>query len=78
MSSRGVRVVDSLTNEQVNEIADSQAGTLASALELSSKPQGTVTTKAADETASGIRVEPTSKDGKVTFEDKKDLKEFVR
>ncbi|KAJ4862151.1 mitochondrial biogenesis AIM24 domain-containing protein [Trichoderma breve] len=78
MSSRGVRVVDSLTNEQVNEIADSQAGTLASALEFASKPQGTLTTKAADENASGIRVEPTNKDGKVTFEDKKDLKEFVR
>ncbi|KAK0764674.1 hypothetical protein N5P37_002140 [Trichoderma harzianum] len=78
MSSRGVRVVDSLTNEQVNEIADSQAGTLASALELASKPQGTLTGKTADEIASGIRVEPTNKDGKVTFEDKKDLKEFVR
>lgn len=78
MSSRGVRVVDSLTNEQVNEIADSQAGTLASALESASKPQDTLTVKALDENVSGIRVEPTNKDGKVTFEDKKDLKEFVR
>ncbi|UKZ49619.1 hypothetical protein TrVGV298_003866 [Trichoderma virens] len=78
MSSRGVRVVDSLTNEQVNEIADAQAGTLASALELSSKPQGSEPAKWVEEDVSGIRVEPTNKDGKVTFEDKKDLKEFVR
>ncbi|KAM0448709.1 hypothetical protein ACHAO4_008420 [Trichoderma viride] len=76
MSSRGVRVVDALSNEQVNEIADAQAGTLASALELSDKPQSVQTTKE-DVVESGIKVEQTKKDGKVTFADKKDLKEFV-
>lgn len=76
MSSRGVRVVDTLSNEQVNEIADSQAGTLASALELSGKPQSVKSTKE-DVIESGIKVEQTKKDGKVTFADKKDLKEFV-
>ncbi|OTA06042.1 hypothetical protein A9Z42_0067680 [Trichoderma parareesei] len=77
MSSRGVRVVDSLTNEQVNEIADAQAGTLASALELANKPQDAQPVQA-DEVAPGIVVEPTNKDGKVTFEDKKNLKEFIQ
>lgn len=76
MSSRGVRVVDTLSNEQVNEIADSQAGTLASALELYGKPQSVQSTKE-DVVESGIKVEQTKKDGKVTFVDKKDLKEFV-
>lgn len=76
MSSRGVRVVDTLSNEQVNEIADAQAGTLASALELSGKPQSAQTTKE-DVVESGIKVKVTKEDGKVTFADKKDLKEFV-
>ncbi|KAH6606194.1 hypothetical protein Trco_005347 [Trichoderma cornu-damae] len=77
MSSRGVRVVDSLTNEQVNEVADAQAGTAASALEAPNKPRGAQIASGADGDVSGIRVEPVRKDGKVTFEDKKDLKEFV-
>ncbi|KAF4126011.1 Pfam:DUF124 [Geosmithia morbida] len=79
MSSRGVRVADSLTTEQVNEIADAPAGVVPQAVELASKPTAAIEAgKTAEKQApSAVSVAPTLKDGKVTFEDKKELKETL-
>lgn len=79
MSSRGVRMADVMTAEQVNEIADAPAGVLPKAVELASKPQGETETKATTEQPPvALHVASVRRDGSVTFEDKKDLKEFVR
>ncbi|KAJ4235576.1 Altered inheritance of mitochondria protein 24, mitochondrial [Fusarium solani] len=86
MSSRGVRASDVLTNRQVDEIADAPAGVLAQALELTNKPKlsdGSASKTSSVESAkqgeaTGIHVTPAEKDGKVKFEDDKDLKEFIR
>ena len=82
MSSRGVRVADVLTKEQVNEVADAPAGVLPKAVELATKPEGEAEAAKLKETVeqppSAIHVASVRRDGKVTFEDTKDLKEFVR
>lgn len=80
MSSRGVRMADVLSKEQVNEIADAPAGILPQAVELNAKPEGDVVSpsKTVEQAPSAIHVATVQKDGKVTFEDQKDLKEFVR
>ncbi|CAH0019189.1 unnamed protein product [Clonostachys rhizophaga] len=82
LSSRGVRVSDVLTNRDVNEIADAPAGDVSKVVQLASKAklplvQATETPKT-EQTPSAIHVATVQKDGKVTFEDKKDLKEFVQ
>ncbi|EGX96687.1 mitochondrial protein Fmp26 [Cordyceps militaris CM01] len=71
MSSRGVRMADVLSSQEVNEIADAPAGVVQDALE----PAAAKTAKV-DEPV--IKVAEIKQDGKVTFEDGKDLKEFVR
>lgn len=82
MSSRGVRATDVLSSEQVNEIADAPAGALPRALELETERErrdgsgGDESTVRAGATA--VHVATVRRDGKVTFEDAKDLKEFVR
>ncbi|KPM40913.1 Altered inheritance of mitochondria protein 24, mitochondrial [Neonectria ditissima] len=92
MSSRGVRVSDMLTKEQVNEVADAPAGVLAEALELPNKPKSLEAAKTTEtiakaqtaesakeeESVSAIHVASVHQDGKVTFEDSKGLKEFIR
>lgn len=90
MSSRGVRVSDMMTNEQVNEIADAPAGVLADAVELLNKPKAleagetAKTTKATEpakseqSSSNTINVATVKQDGKVAFEDSKGLKEFIR
>lgn len=81
MSSRGVRVADVLTGEQVNEVADAPAGALPKAVELASTPEGEREAKpfqTTEQPPSALHVASVRKDGKVTFEDTKDLKEFVR
>ena len=78
MSSRGIRVGESLTKEQVNEIADTEAGTVAAAVELAAKPAPTHTTEKKAEEKVTIHVATVAQDGKVSFQDAKDLKEFVR
>ena len=85
MSSRGVRVADVLTNEQVNEIADAPAGALPQAVELSAEPKeialpeaNPVAIKETEAVPTPIHVATVEKDGKVKFEDNKDLKEFIR
>lgn len=83
MSSRGVRVADVLTNDQVNEIADAPAGVLPKAVELVAKSQDGEKAevdafKTAEQSPSALHVASVRRDGKVKFEDVKDLKEFVR
>ncbi|KND92956.1 Altered inheritance of mitochondria protein 24, mitochondrial, partial [Tolypocladium ophioglossoides CBS 100239] len=85
MSSRGVRIADALSGEQVNEIADSPAGALPKALEALEAPgqqrargstEGAMTT--VEQTPRAVHVASVRRDGRVTFEDAKDLKEFMR
>ncbi|KJZ76753.1 Altered inheritance of mitochondria protein 24 [Hirsutella minnesotensis 3608] len=87
MSSRGVRVADVLSNDQVNEIADTPAGALTEALKPSQQIKDSAEVDkradakvqdAAGQSATAVHVVSVKKDGKVTFEDAKDLKEFVR
>jgi hypothetical protein len=81
MSSRGVRVKDVLSNEEVNEIASAQPGVLPKAVELATKPAGELappSPQTVEQAPSAIHVATVKGDGKVVFEDAKDLKEFVR
>lgn len=108
MSSRGVRLADVLSKEQVNEIAEAPPGSVAAALEplgqqqgqqqgqplgqQQGQPQGQpqgqqqgegdegkADAKAtAEQAPSALHVASVKRDGKVAFEDAKDLKEFVR
>lgn len=85
MSSRGVRVTDVLTNEQVNEIADAPAGALPRTVDLSlgeklpSEPTKVEKpVESSEQPPSAIHLASVQRDGKVTFEDTKDLKEFIR
>lgn len=83
MSSRGVRVADVLTDRDVNEIADAPAGEAPAAVELALNPNKSqaptdAVKPTAEQAPSAIHVANVGKDGKVTFEDKKDLKEFVQ
>lgn len=79
MSSRGVSAADVLSNKQVNEIADTEAGVVHKAVELLSEPpkqrEAFVTSEQAP---SAIHIASVNKDGKVTFEDTKDLKDSMR
>lgn len=82
MSSRGVRVSDALTKEQVNEIADVEAGTVPKAIEQAVKPKKEEVKSAsapasAAEKPAAIHVATVGKDGKVRFEDTKEVKDFV-
>ncbi|KAH7325046.1 mitochondrial biogenesis AIM24-domain-containing protein [Stachybotrys elegans] len=77
MSSRGVRVTDILSNDQVNEIADTEAGVFQKAIEDATKPAANATPSSVSN-ASTVHVASVRRDGKVTFDDSKDLKEFVR
>lgn len=81
LSSRGVRVADVLTNREINEIADTSAGEAQAAVELATKPvsqvseEPKVVTPTTEQPPSAIHIATVGKDGKVTFEDKKDLKD---
>lgn len=89
MSTRGVRISDVLTKEDVNEIADSEAGVAPKAVEQVAKPKrvedgsgsatgsGPSTLASAVEKPVAIHVASVGKDGKVQFEDTKDLKDFI-
>ncbi|OLN91636.1 Altered inheritance of mitochondria protein 24, mitochondrial [Colletotrichum chlorophyti] len=78
MSSRGVRVADSLTTNEVNEIADVPAGVVPEAVELTTKPKAEAKPVSVEQPPSAIHVASVGRDGKVSFQDAKDLKEFVR
>jgi uncharacterized protein (AIM24 family) len=76
MSSRGVRVRDVLTRENVNEIADAEAGAVPAAVQLASKPK--ILEEKKPEQKVALHVASVGKGGKVSFEDAKDLNDFVR
>ncbi|KAK4119827.1 hypothetical protein N657DRAFT_649785 [Parathielavia appendiculata] len=76
MSTRGVRVRDVLSREDVNEIADAEAGVVPAAVELATKPK--VSEEPRPEQKVAIHVASVGQGGKVSFEDAKDLNEFVR
>ncbi|PHH81811.1 hypothetical protein CDD82_7796 [Ophiocordyceps australis] len=84
MSSRGVRVADVLSPEQVNEVADAPAGVTPRAVELPDTAKTSLDQAQApaiplsEQPPSALHVASVRRDGKVTFEDQKDLKEFVR
>ncbi|TDZ14527.1 Altered inheritance of mitochondria protein 24 [Colletotrichum orbiculare MAFF 240422] len=78
MSSRGVTVADSLTTNEINEIADAPAGVVPEAVELTTKPKVDVKPTSVEQAPSAIHVASINRNGKVNFEDTKDLKEFVR
>lgn len=85
MSSRGARISDVLTKEDVNEIADVEAGVAPKVVEQVAKSKAGDATGheaksgAASETEKpvSIHVASVGKDGKVQFEDTKNLKDFV-
>ena len=76
MSSRGVRVRDVLTNDDVNEIADSEAGTVPSAVRLATQPKAIEDKRPEEQVA--IHVASVKGDGKVVLDDTKDLNDFIR
>lgn len=82
MSSRGVRLADVLTSEQINEVAQAPAGEVQRAVGIGSDPvEGQVVLPSPNSTQqapSAMHVASVRRDGKVTFEDSKDLKDFVR
>ncbi|CAK7266707.1 Altered inheritance of mitochondria protein 24, mitochondrial [Sporothrix epigloea] len=89
LSSRGVRVAEVLTRDMVDEIADSEAGTVAAAVDSTSKhAKGENSAASRDNeddflsstTSStvGIHVAEVKSSGKVEFTDAKDLERFVR
>lgn len=77
MSSRGVRVADVLSREDVNEIADAEAGVVPKAVELALTPKVEEPVRKVEKPVV-MRVASVGKDGKVSFEDSKGLNEFVR
>ncbi|KAG6179599.1 Altered inheritance of mitochondria protein 24, mitochondrial [Claviceps purpurea] len=83
LSSRGVGVADVLSEEQVNEIADAPAGAIPAAIEQAHKSTGLLETtdegnKKNDVVSSEFIVSPTEKDGKMAFEEGKQLKDSLR
>ncbi|KIH93183.1 mitochondrial protein [Sporothrix brasiliensis 5110] len=84
LSSRGVRVGEVLTRDNVNEIADADAGAVAEAVDKATKPAGereraeAGTATSTDASTTAIHVAEVTASGKVAFTDAKDLKEFVR
>jgi len=80
MSSRASRINDVLTSRDINEIADSPAGAVQSAVTLISTPKEEVldSKKQASDVPTGFYYADVGKDGKVKFEDAKDVKTPVR
>ncbi|KAK4223338.1 putative mitochondrial protein, partial [Podospora fimiseda] len=77
MSSRGVRVRDVLTRDDVNEIADTEAGVVPKAIEMATNPK-VEESKTPQEEPVKIHIASVKGDGKVTFEETADLKQFVK
>ncbi|KAI1114022.1 mitochondrial biogenesis AIM24-domain-containing protein [Nemania sp. NC0429] len=78
MSSRASRVSDVLTNAEVNEIADAPVGAVPAAVAAATEPKVTQAPAKPHEEAVKISIANVGKDGKVTFEETKTLKEFEK
>jgi hypothetical protein len=78
MSSRASRISDVLTSRDINEIADSPAGAVQSAVTLMREPKEEELSKQVTDVPTGFHVAEVGRDGKVKFEDAEDLKPFVR
>jgi hypothetical protein len=78
MSSRASRISDVLTARDINEIADSPAGAVQSAVTLASKPIEEAELKRPADIPTGFHVANVSKDGKVQFEDAGNLGDFKK
>lgn len=78
MSSRASRISDVLTARDINEIADSPAGTVQSAVTLASKPIEEPEPKRPADVPTGFHVASVSKGGKVRFEDAENLGDFKK
>jgi len=78
LSSRAARINDVLTKRDVNEIADTEAGSVQSAVTLATQPKAIESNKQTTDVPTGFHVAEVSGDGKVKFDDAKDVKSFVR
>ncbi|KAI0377157.1 mitochondrial biogenesis AIM24-domain-containing protein [Hypomontagnella monticulosa] len=78
MSSRGTRISDVLTGADVNELADAPAGVVPATVELVTKPKSDTTPKTEDAAAVKINVASIGADGKASFADTKNLKDFEK
>ena len=76
LSSRASRISDVLTSRDVNEIADSPAGAVQSAVTLAKQPQdeGVPVEKRQVDVPTGFRFAEVGTDGKVRFEDAQSAK----
>lgn len=77
MSSRGARISDVLSKDHVNEIADAPPGAVTAAVDLATNPKPDVEApKKADEPTVMVNFASIGQDGKVKFEDAKNLEDF--
>lgn len=78
MSSRASRISDVLTSRDINEIADSPAGAVQSAVTLKSKPKEEEdSSKQVADVPTGFHIAEVGQDGKVKFGEVEDVKSFV-
>lgn len=79
MSSRGARISDVLTNDEVNELADAPAGVAPTAVELAAKPKPSLEAPIkADEPTLRVNIASVGQGGKVKFTDAKNLEDFEK
>lgn len=78
MSSRGARISDVLTKDDVNEIADTPAGSLPAAVELATKPKPHTPAPKVEEPALKVNVASVGQDGKVHIGDAKSAEGFEK
>jgi hypothetical protein len=77
MSSRGTRISDVLTKDEVNEMADTPAGVVSDAVDLATKPVPSLDTSTkADEPTVRVSIASIGQDGKAQFSDAKNLEDF--
>lgn len=78
LSSRASRISDVLTSRDINEIADSPAGAIQSAVTLSTKPKDEPLEPKRADVPTGFHVASVSKEGKVRFGDVDNLSSFQK
>ncbi|KAF4630597.1 hypothetical protein G7Y89_g7545 [Cudoniella acicularis] len=79
MSSRASRISDVLTSRDINEIADSPAGAVQSAVTLAIKPKDELELKNRPaDMPTGFHTAEVGRDGKVRFSDVEDVKPFMK